>query len=554
METAKFNVLHAIIQISETTENSRMDEGSLSAVRNEIARLADYLQVNETQALFFAVIFSLNYEKSQAAVDELARHFNVSPLRILTYHKELEDMVEKNILEGKAQRRRGRNMHLAKKNYVVPNQLIESILENKKPSIAKKNTVRDFTGFLQELDELFDYRRDEIIHSLQLFEEAEELAEQYEELDEIQTINNFGLDHEEKLLYCYVCGATIAGDNEVSINEPLGAIFDNIRDQFKFKKWLFQEKGPLFEKELLEWSKSQFRDKRNIRLTEKSLKMLFGEDVDFFMNREKMKNVIKPESIEEKALFYNSPEEERVTFMQDLLKKHKLPELQNRLKERNMPQGVTVLLHGKPGTGKTETARQLARETGREVVHVDLSDTKSMWFGESEKNVREIFDSYRNYAQNQDMYPILLFNEADALFSKRGDSHRSSVGQTENAIQNILLEQLEAFEGILVATTNLTMNLDQAFERRFLYKICFREPSTSVKSRIWKSKLGGLKVADYEKLAAQYHFSGGQIDNVARKVLTEEVLYNRTPDLERIMAFCEDEMIREEKNRIGYRR
>jgi SpoVK/Ycf46/Vps4 family AAA+-type ATPase len=152
------------------------------------------------------------------------------------------------------------------------------------------------------------------------------------------------------------------------------------------------------------------------------------------------------------------------------------------------------------------------------------------------------------------MYPILLFNEADALFSKRGDSQRSTVGQTENAIQNILLEQLEEFEGILVATTNLTMNLDQAFERRFLYKIRFREPSTSVKSRIWKSKLGGLEDTDYEKLAARYHFSGGQIDNVARKVLTEEVLYNRTPDLERIMEFCEDEMIREENNRIGYRR
>ena len=175
MEAAEFNVLNAIIQISETTKNSRMEEDKLSPVREEIARLADYLQVNKTQALFFAVIFSVTYEKSDADVDEIADHFNVSSLRILTYHKELEDMIDKDILEGKARRRRGRNMHLSKKYYVVPNQLIQSILENKKPSFAKENPVRDFTGFIQELGELFEYRREDLISSLQLFEEAEEL-------------------------------------------------------------------------------------------------------------------------------------------------------------------------------------------------------------------------------------------------------------------------------------------------------------------------------------------------------------------------------------------
>ena len=93
---------------------------------------------------------------------------------------------------------------------------------------------------------------------------------------------------------------------------------------------------------------------------------------------------------------------------------------------------------------------------------------------------------------------------------------------------------MESFEGILVATTNLTMNLDKAFDRRFLYKIKFNAPSKETKSRIWKSKLENLTEADCLTLAEKYNFSGGQIDNIARKVLTEEILYGEKPDINKI--------------------
>lgn len=117
-----------------------------------------------------------------------------------------------------------------------------------------------------------------------------------------------------------------------------------------------------------------------------------------------------------------------------------------------------------------------------------------------------------------------------------------------------LLEQLEEFEGILMATTNLTKNLDAAFDRRFFYKIRFREPSLQVKSRIWQSKIPALPEDSARMLAREYNFSGGQIDNVARKVITEEVLYGHKPDLGKIHSFCEDESIRDNRKRIGYGR
>jgi len=552
MEITQFNVLNKIIQITEKTENSKMEDDTLFSIGNELKLLADYLQVNEIQAMFFAVIFSMNYEKFEVVIDELAEHFGLSPLRFLVYHDELEEMIKKGVLESESRPRYRRSAKMAKRKFIVPNHLNKAVLENKKAFIEKETTVKDFTGFLQELDELFELRGDEMITTNHLFEEAEGLMEKFAEIEEFKKVEAFGLGIKEELLYYYICRSTISGNDKIRVEEVLETVFDNFREQFYFKKWLFQQKGPLFEKNLLEWTRANFRDKRSLKLTDKSLQILFGEDAYLFLNQKEMNNAVKPESIEKKELFYNPAEREKVTLLSDLLKRENLSGLQNRLKEKNMPKGVTVLLHGSPGTGKTETARQLARQTGREIIHVDMSDTKSMWFGESEKKVSEIFDSYYNYSKNQDELPILLFNEADALFSKRGDSQRSSVAQTENAIQNILLEELEKFEGILIATTNLTGNLDGAFDRRFLYKILFKAPGVEAKSRIWQSKLQNLSKEAASTLAGKYDLSGGQIDNVARKALTEEVLYNKTPSLERIMEFCKDETIQKGNKRIGF--
>ena len=100
----------------------------------------------------------------------------------------------------------------------------------------------------------------------------------------------------------------------------------------------------------------------------------------------------------------------------------------------------------------------------------------------------------------------------------------NSTEKTENAIQNIILENMEKFEGILIATTNLALNLDAAFERRFLFKIKFDNPSVQAKTAIWQSKLSWLQKGQAAELAERYEFSGGEIDNVVRKAAMEEIL------------------------------
>lgn len=193
----------------------------------------------------------------------------------------------------------------------------------------------------------------------------------------------------------------------------------------------------------------------------------------------------------------------------NVLFKKNFEEFQIKLQESNLPKCITAIFYGQSGTGKTETAYQIGKKTNRDLMMVDLSQIKSKWFGESEKQVKKIFDDYRRLFNNNAIKPILFINEADGMFSKRmGISGKTSAtDQTNNTIQNIILQELESFEGILFATTNLTENLDSAFERRFLFKVEFKSPNSEISEKIWKSKLPELKPTYLKSLASKYQLS-----------------------------------------------
>ncbi len=165
-----------------------------------------------------------------------------------------------------------------------------------------------------------------------------------------------------------------------------------------------------------------------------------------------------------------------------------------------------------------------------------------MWFGESEKIIKRIFTDYRECAKKSHLCPILFFNEADAVLSKRISNGSGNTQQTENAIQNILLDELEYFSGIFMATTNLMNNLDKAFERRFLYKVEFSVPTEIQRTHIWQSKFSTLTKEDCSYLATNYEISGGQIDNVYRKGEINYILNNEAASLELLVRFCEEKV------------
>ncbi len=175
--------------------------------------------------------------------------------------------------------------------------------------------------------------------------------------------------------------------------------------------------------------------------------------------------------------------------------------------------GYRALFYGPPGTGKSLTASLLAKTTGREIYRVDLSMIVSKYIGETEKNLSRLFDaaSYKDW--------ILFFDEADALFGKRTSNHTSN-DRHANQQTGYLLQRIEDFPGVVILATNLKVNMEEAFKRRFQSMIHFTMPSSDERLRLWQNAFeGSCSLADdidLQQIAEQCELAGGAIINVLR--------------------------------------
>jgi SpoVK/Ycf46/Vps4 family AAA+-type ATPase len=199
------------------------------------------------------------------------------------------------------------------------------------------------------------------------------------------------------------------------------------------------------------------------------------------------------------------------------------------IKDKKSGIDARIIFYGAAGTGKTMTAYSLAKSLKREVLAFDCSKILSMYVGESEKNVRKIFDTFYDLCEKTKSEPILLLNEADQFLGSRSSGVTSGADQMHNQMQNIFLEQIEKFKGVLIATTNLLENIDKAFSRRFNYKIEFKKPNKEQRLELWKKMLP--KNAPYEdgfdiNELSTHSLTGGQISliikNTAYKVAVRE--------------------------------
>jgi hypothetical protein len=178
----------------------------------------------------------------------------------------------------------------------------------------------------------------------------------------------------------------------------------------------------------------------------------------------------------------------------------------------SLGKGVNALFAGPPGTGKTMAAEVIAKSLQLDLYRIDLSQVVSKYIGETEKNLSQIFTAAAS------TNAILLFDEADALFGKRTEI-KDSHDRYANIEVGYLLQQMEAYEGLAILTTNLKSNLDEAFTRRLRFIVDFPLPSIQERSRIWQNiwphSLPLDSEINWSILAKQFDVTGGNIRNIA---------------------------------------
>ncbi len=518
----------------------------------EIAYIANKLRINGIQAVLLALFFD-NVEDSNITIRDLTRDTNLRNISVLRYSVEIDRLIERKFIR--------KRLDGSRTYYRIPVDMVEAVKRDEcyEPKIESGLSCNRLFELLATL--FSECRHDELNYD-DLCNELHDLIHANTHLTFVRRLLAYGLPFggdeddvdEDGILLLYFCHLFVNnGDNHVRKHD-IEYIFSHHKANYIWRE-LTSGKSDLMKMNLVDFqNKNGVGAREEFCMTDSAKRELFEELNISELNTESVQGLVLHDSLASKQLFYNRREQKQIDQLASLLSPENFVSVQQRLSECGMRRGFACLFYGSPGTGKTETVYQLARRTGRNIMPVNVEEIKSMWVGGSEKNIKAVFDRYRSLCAKSDIAPILLFNEADAIIGKRQEGAERAVDKMENSVQNIILQEMESLDGILIATTNLTQNMDKAFERRFIYKIEFERPEIKARAAIWQSMLGGLDEKDAAILAERYPFSGGQIENIARKRTVEQILSGGEVSFDTLCGYCDAEQIgnQTDRRKIGF--
>ena len=515
-----------------------------ASLAQEAGKLGAALGISPRQAILFSLIVDMA-EGDTLSRSDLADGLGGGYVQSLVYEKDLQQLADARLIT-----------RTSRGGTEVRPEVTKAILENKpyqQPDFSNLSTI----AILNRMSKMFrDIEHDK--------GDMEQTLRDLWEMVRLNPTTSFGqtvldneiaeLDKEEQALFFTLVFLYQERDQDSVQWWDLREFLDS--DDLDNMELLYRNEAlELQVQEILVYASRDGLVMKDYFMLADSVKEALLADCGGLHEAEPVSDLIRCRDIPEKQLFYNTTTAKRLAKLKRLLAQEQYQKVMDLLNDSGLRMGFNCLFYGGPGTGKTETVYQLARLTGRDILEVDVSRLKSMWVGESEKNLKALFKRYRRIVKDSKVAPILLFNEADAIFGRRRIGADRAVDKMENSLQNIILQEMENLEGILIATTNLTQNLDQAFERRFLYKVHFENPTPDVKAQIWQSMMHDLTEKDARELASSFDFTGGQIENVLRKRTIHLVLEGTTPTLDDLISYCQEEAIVGEGtgNRIGYR-
>ena len=541
----ELDLLQAVEKIVELAKDSQLSKDFFRKAGKYIKYLSEALDLTKEQSVMMS-LFIDNSEDSSISISDFGTFLGCRTTRIIRFMNDI-DVLEKRGLIICCRDRRGRS-------YRVPMKVIEAFQHNElyKPDDLSGLSCAELFA---ELEDIFDMRKNDELTEKGVCEKIRELFTNNPNLIFVEKLKSFNFDVEDELLLILFSHLFVNNSDDNIGYHDLDFLFDKRRWN-RIKSSLNAGEHILLSAKMIEYNNDDgFVNRESFRMTMEAKRTLFEElNLSSLNTNQKKAGLLKTDDIAIKKLYYDDEVRKQVFELRELLNDDHYQEIRNRLKDSGFRCGFTCLFYGMPGTGKTETVLQLAKETGRDIMQVNISEIKSMWVGESEKNIKALFDNYRNKVKECRLTPILLFNEADAIIGKRQEGAERAVDKMENSIQNIILQEMETLDGILIATTNLAQNMDKAFERRFLYKIKFTKPTIEARMSIWREMIPTLSEADTHALAVKYDFSGGQIENIARHYAIDNILHGSSSNvLETLSIHCDNERLeKKEQRKIGF--
>lgn len=540
----EMTLLRAIERVVEVSKDSKLKAEAKADMAEEVKYLAEHYGITERQAILFCVCM----EKGPRNVDfdDLARHLDVSNIRILGYSGDIDALARRRLLRYRDAK--------DEDCFDIPQPVIKALKRNEVYEMPSRKNL-DCAGLFEVIGQMFEDLDDDAILPKDLYGELQVLFKENPQIGFCKKIKELGrLRMEDFLLLVFFCHQLVNKDDDDIRFGQMEDCFTTQADYVVAKGRLRNSEHPLIIKKLIEHRcEDGIADTSRYKLTEQTKRTLL-EEMKLNAAEEKLADVIKAKNLKEKKMFYVEENQRQVGELQSFFVPENYRKIRERMEQTGFRTGFACLFYGGPGTGKTETVYQLARQTGRDIMVVDVPQIKSKWVGDSEKNIKALFDRYRELVKKAKQTPILLFNEADAIIGIRQQGAQRAVEKMENSIQNIILQEMETLDGIMIATTNLQQNLDKAFERRFLYKIKFEKPTVEARIQIWRTMIPDLSEMDAKTLAAKYDFSGGQIENIARHYTIDSILHDAKEDkLAMLINHCDNERLDENTpKRIGF--
>ena len=542
METKQkkqMDLLTAIEQIVEKAKDSKLSTEFYRKASRYIQYVSDKFDLTKEQSVMLALFINRS-DDDNIRISDLGEFVKCQTVHMLQYLKDIDVLVKRELLRC----HKGTGTDKKFISYRVQVELIDAVKRDEK-FVSRTRKGLSCHELFAELEDIFKLREDHELSFEMTTQMIHSLFEDNRHLNFVQTVQKKELDERDEMLLVLFCHLFANNGDDNIYFYDLDFLFEKSAWR-RIKSDLRWGCHRLFNLNMIENANdSGMASREKFRMTDTAKTELLSElDLDLRYSKIAARDMIKFDNIVEKKLFYGDNVQSQITELSQLLENSHYHVIHTRMQESGLRCGFTCLFYGAPGTGKTETVLQLAHQTGRDIYQVNMSQIKSCWVGDSEKNIKRIFDIYREIARKSSTTPILLFNEADAIINKRMEGAESAVNKMENTIQNIILQEMETLDGIMIATTNLAQNMDKAFERRFLYKIKFEKPTLEARMHIWQEMIPTLSEDDTRILAEKYDFSGGQIENITRHNTINGILYgNNGNTLKTLMSYCDKEYL-----------